>query len=85
MKSFAHHYSSDISREQFELIRTDLEGIRKRTKPRKVDLYDIFCVMFDALKYMGIVWHTFDPYDFPKWEHRQLLIEDLYEMIEKNF
>ncbi len=42
MKSFAHHYSSDISREQFELIRTDLEGIRKRTKPRKVDLYGKF-------------------------------------------
>ena len=44
MKSFAHHYSSDISREQFELIRTDLEGIRKRTKPRKVDLYSLYIV-----------------------------------------
>lgn len=50
MKSFAHHYSSDISREQFELIRTDLEGIRKRTKPRKVDLYDIFCALLYTLK-----------------------------------
>ena len=55
MKSFAHHYSSDISREQFELIRTDLEGIRKRTKPRKVDLYDIFCALLYTLK-NGCVW-----------------------------
>ncbi|WP_373371001.1 IS5 family transposase [Lactiplantibacillus plantarum] len=66
MKSFAHHYSSDISREQFELIRTDLEGIRKRTKPRKVDLYDIFCALLYTLK-NGCVWRDL-PSDFPKWE-----------------
>lgn len=36
MKSFAHHYSSDISREQFELIRTDLEGIRKRLSQERL-------------------------------------------------
>lgn len=63
MKSFAHHYSSDISREQFELIRTDLEGIRKRTKPRKVDLYDIFCALLYTLK-NGCVWRDL-PSDFP--------------------
>ncbi|KAB1952526.1 IS5 family transposase [Lactiplantibacillus plantarum] len=66
MKSFAHHYSSDISREQFELIRTDLEGVRKRTKPRKVDLYDIFCALLYTLK-NGCVWRDL-PSDFPKWE-----------------
>ena len=66
MKSFAHHYSSDISREQFELIRADLEGIRKRTKPRKVDLYDIFCALLYTLK-NGCVWRDL-PSDFPKWE-----------------
>ena len=66
MKSFAHHYSSDISREQFEPIRTDLEGIRKRTKPRKVDLYDIFCALLYTLK-NGCVWRDL-PSDFPKWE-----------------
>ncbi|MGN5247030.1 hypothetical protein ACTEZU_14925 (plasmid) [Lactiplantibacillus plantarum] len=43
MKSFAHHYSSDISREQFELIRTDLEGIRKRTK----NVFGYFDIRFD--------------------------------------
>jgi hypothetical protein len=30
-------YPSDISREQFELIRPVLEGVRKRTKPRTVE------------------------------------------------
>ena len=40
MKSFAHHYSSDISREQFELIRTDLEGIRK-------NVFGYFDIRFD--------------------------------------
>ena len=35
---------SDISREQFEIIRRDLEKAKKATNPRKVDLYDIFCV-----------------------------------------
>ena len=31
-------YPSDISREEFENIRTQLELFRKRTKPRTVDL-----------------------------------------------
>lgn len=33
-------YPSDISREQFEQIRPLLESMRKKTKPRMVDLYD---------------------------------------------
>jgi hypothetical protein len=36
-------YPSDISREQFEQIRAVLESVRKKTKPRQVDLYDVFC------------------------------------------
>jgi len=35
-------YPSDISREEFEKIRPQLESFRKRTKPRTVDLYDVF-------------------------------------------
>jgi len=31
-------YPSDISREEFEKIRPQLEFFRKRTKPRTVDL-----------------------------------------------
>jgi len=37
-------YPSDISREEFENIRTQLELFRKRTKPRTVDLYTMFFV-----------------------------------------
>ena len=35
-----NNYPSDISREQFEIIRQDLENVKKRTRPRKYDLYD---------------------------------------------
>ena len=34
-------YPSDITREQFEVIRPILERAAKRTHPRKYDLYDI--------------------------------------------
>ena len=35
-----HNYPSDITREQFEIIRSDLESAKKRTRPRKYNLYD---------------------------------------------
>ncbi|MDR3087844.1 MAG: IS5/IS1182 family transposase, partial [Azoarcus sp.] len=38
-------YPSDTSREQFEQIRPLLEQARKRTKPRKVDLYEVWCAV----------------------------------------
>ena len=38
-------YGSDVSREQFEIIQEDLEKAKKATRPRKVDLYDIFCAL----------------------------------------
>ena len=40
-----HNYPSDISREQFEIIKEDLEEARKKTRPRKTDLYDVFCAV----------------------------------------
>jgi transposase len=43
-------YPSDITREQFEVIRPKLEGFRRKTKPRVLDLYDIFCGMLYVLK-----------------------------------
>lgn len=61
-----HNYPSDISREEFELIRPELEQARKRTRPRKVDLYDVFCAVLYILK-GGIQWRML-PSDFPKWE-----------------
>ena len=38
----SHSYPSDISREQFARILPTLEAARRRTKPRTVDLYDVF-------------------------------------------
>ena len=60
-----HNYPSDISREQFEIIRSMLEEARKTTKPRKVDLYDVFCAVLYILK-GGVQWRML-PMDFPKW------------------
>ena len=57
-------YSSDITREQFETIRGDLEEMKKRTKPRQVDLYEIFCAILYLLK-SGCTWRDI-PGDFPK-------------------
>jgi hypothetical protein len=58
-------YPSDISREQFESIRPLLEGVRKKTKPRAVDLYEVFCGVLYLLK-SGCQWRML-PSDFPKW------------------
>ncbi len=61
-----HDYPSDITQEQFEIIRSDLENAKKKTNPRKIDLYDIFCAILYVLK-SGIQWRML-PSDFPKWE-----------------
>jgi transposase len=58
-------YPSDISREQFEQIRELLESGRKKTRPRQVDLYDVFCAVLYLLK-SGCQWRMI-PSDFPKW------------------
>ena len=60
-------YCSDISLEQFNLIRGILEGVSFVTKPRKVDLYDVFCAICYVLK-SGCQWRML-PSDFPKWEN----------------
>ena len=58
------NYPSNITREEFELIREDLENARKRTKPRKIDLYEVFCAILYVLK-SGCQWDML-PSDFPK-------------------
>ena len=58
-------YPSDIKREQFEIIRPLLESARKRTAPRKVDLYEVFCAVLYLLR-TGCQWRAL-PTDFPKW------------------
>ena len=58
-------YPSDVSRERFEKVRPLLEGVRKRTKPRTVDLYEVFCAVLYLLK-SGCQWRML-PDGFPKW------------------
>ncbi len=43
------NYPSDISREQFEKIRPILESSRKKTRPRKLDLYDVFRTVLEPV------------------------------------
>ena len=61
-----HNYPSDISREEFEIIRPDLEFAKKKTRPRQLDLYDIFCGVLYIVK-SGCQWRML-PSDFPHWE-----------------
>jgi transposase len=58
-------YPSDMSRERFEQILPILEQARKRTKPRSVDLYEVWCAMLYLLR-TGCQWRAL-PSDFPKW------------------
>jgi transposase len=57
------NYPSDITREQFEIIKADLESARKTTKPRDHDLYEVFCAILYLLK-EGCSWRAI-PHDFP--------------------
>ena len=58
-------YESDITREQFEQIRVMLEGAKHKTRPRKHDLYDIFCGIVYLMK-SACTWRML-PSDFPPW------------------
>ena len=58
-------YPSDISREQFEQIKSLLEQGRRKTKPRTIDLYEVFCAVLYLLR-TGCQWRAL-PGEFPKW------------------
>ena len=58
-------YPSDITREQFSVIVPMLESVRRKTKPRTVDLYEVFCAVLYLLR-SGCQWRAL-PSDFPKW------------------
>ncbi|MEB1361494.1 transposase, partial [Xanthomonas campestris pv. campestris] len=58
-------YPSDMSREQFEHVLPILEQARKRTKPRRVDVYEVWCAVLYVLR-TGCQWRAL-PSDFPKW------------------
>jgi transposase len=59
-------YPGDVTRRQFEVIRPTLESARKKTHPRTIDLYDIFCAILFR-KREGCRWRSL-PHDFPKWQ-----------------
>ena len=64
MQTFTHKYPSDITREQFEIIREDLEKAKKRTKPREIDLYSVYCAILYLTK-SGCQWDMIAS-DYPK-------------------
>uniref|UniRef100_UPI00189A6D5E transposase n=1 Tax=Lacticaseibacillus paracasei TaxID=1597 RepID=UPI00189A6D5E len=55
------NYPSNITRQQFELIRPALENFRKRTKPRKQDLVEVLYVLKPGCQWRQV------PGDFPEW------------------
>ena len=58
-------YPSDISREQFLKILPALASVRKKTRPRTLHLYEVFCAVAYVLK-SGCQWRML-PDGFPKW------------------
>ena len=58
-------YPSDVSREQFQAIEPLRESARRKTAPRKVELYEVFCAVLYLLR-TGCQWRAL-PRDFPKW------------------
>lgn len=78
-------YPSNITREQFALIKDDLEKARKKTKPRELDLYEVFCAVMYVLK-SGCQWRML-PKDFPKWRsvHEYFTIWSEKKMANKVF
>jgi transposase len=58
-------FATDISREQFEEVRGMLEAARRKTRPRKHDLYDVFCAVLYFLD-SGTAWRSLPP-AYPPW------------------
>ena len=62
----SHSCPSNIFREQFDKIKPILESVRKKTRPRTIDLYDIFCGVLNILK--SGCQRRMLPKEYPKWE-----------------
>jgi transposase len=58
-------FPSDVPRDQFEKVRPMLEAARRRTRPRKHDLYDVFCAVLYFVS-SGSAWRSLPP-EFPPW------------------
>ena len=58
-------YASDITKEQFKEIEHILENVKKKTKPRDVNLYEVMCGILYVLR-SACQWRML-PSDFPNW------------------
>ena len=58
-------FATDISREEFEAVRGMLEAARRKTRPRKHDLYDVFNAVLYFLNSNG-AWRSLPP-EYPPW------------------
>lgn len=43
-------YPSDITKAQFEVVHHIFETAKKSTRPRKLELYDIFCAVLYRIR-----------------------------------
>jgi transposase len=73
-------YPSDINREQFAKIEPLLLSARKTTRPRELDLYDVFCAILYLLK-TACQWRML-PKDFPKWRSVHAYFQTWSERVE---
>jgi transposase len=58
-------YPSDITREQFAKIAPLLESVRNKTRPKTLDLYEVFNAVLYLLK-TGCQWRAL-PSEFPDY------------------
>ena len=65
-------YPIDLSRAQFEVIRPLLECIRKKTKPREVDWFEVGCALLTVLRGGNSVEEVAQ--GFSKVEHGQFVL-----------
>jgi transposase len=65
MNMARQEFATDVSREEFENVRDMLETARRKTRPRKHDLYDVFCAVLHFL-HGGGAWRSLPP-EFPPW------------------
>ena len=54
-----------LTRKEFEAVRAMLEDSRKRTRPRKYDLFDVFCAILHR-DFGGCAWREL-PKGSPNW------------------
>jgi transposase len=58
-------FPTDVTRDEFEKVRETLEAARRKTRPRKHDLYDVYCAVLYFLD-SGGAWRSLPP-EFPPW------------------